>query len=183
MRTGAGLEGVYVDLRILEATRRLIDAQPTRLIPQDNRALVELATHQEALTAIERELGADWQRFGQELDGSLSAKSSLARLHALPYDQPYDERLTFPDSEQKIATRLGAADRLVVINPPLIGPFRQPVRQLTLRHHQVPVGLSPDALPTDVTPLPEHAGFEFTLGDRRYRYDRFGLERLKASTA
>jgi CRISPR-associated endonuclease/helicase Cas3 len=183
MRTGAGLDGVYVDLRILEATRRLIDAQPTRLIPQDNRALVELATHQEALTAIERELGADWQRFGQELDGSLSAKSSLARLHALPYDQPYDERLTFPDSEQKIATRLGAADRLVVTDPPLIGPFGQPVRQLTLRHHQVPAGLSPDALPTDVTPLPEHAGFEFTLGDRRYRYDRFGLERLKASTA
>lgn len=183
MRTGAGLDGVYVDLRILEATRRLIDAQPTRRIPQDNRTLVEQATHLEALTAIERELGADWQRFGQELDGSLSAKSSLGRLHALPYDQPYDERLTFPDSEQKIATRLGAADRLVVIEPPLAGPFGQPVRQLTLRHHQVPTGLPPDAPPTALAPLQNHAGFEFTLGDSRYRYDRFGLERLKASNA
>lgn len=183
MRTGAGLEGVYVDLRILEATRRLIDAQPTRLIPQDNRALVEQATHQEALTAIERELGADWQRFGQELDGSLSAKSSLARLHALPYDQPYDERLAFPDSEQKIATRLGAADRLVAIDPPLAGPFGQAVHQLTLRHHQIPTGLSPDTQPTALTPLPDAAGFEFTLGDSRYRYDRFGLARLKTSTA
>jgi CRISPR-associated endonuclease/helicase Cas3 len=179
MRTGAGLDGVYVDLRILEATRRLIDAQPTRQIPQDNRALVEQATHLEALTAIERELGTDWQRFGQELDGSLSAKSSLGRLHALPYDQPYDDSLTFPDSEQKIATRLGAADRLVMIDPPQAGPFGQPVRQLTLRHHQMPTGLSPDAQPTAITPLPDHAGFEFTLGERRYRYDRFGLERLK----
>jgi len=51
---------------------------------------------------------------------------------------------------------------------------------LALRHHQIPEGVSPDALPTDISILPDGAGFEFTLGKARYRYNRFGLERLKA---
>ena len=87
--------------------------------------------------------------------------------------------MLFPDSDQKIATRLGAADRLVVFDPPLPGPFQQDVKQLALRHHQIPGGINPDALPTDISVLPECAGFEFTLGTARYRYNRFGLERLK----
>lgn len=174
----AGLQGVYIDLRILEATRRLIDAQPTRCIPEENRALVERATHAEALGAIEQELGADWQRFGQEIDGSLGAKASLGHLQALPYHEPYG-CLSFPDSEQKIATRLGAADRLVDFESPMPGPFGQPVHQLVLRHHQVPAGLPPDALPARMVVLYGQAGFEFCLGASRYRYHRFGLERLQ----
>ena len=88
--------------------------------------------------------------------------------------------MLFPDSDQKIATRLGAADRLVAFEPPQPGPFQQDVKQLALRHHQIPEGVSPDALPTGISVLPAHAGFEFTLGNARYRYNRFGLERLKS---
>jgi CRISPR-associated endonuclease/helicase Cas3 len=172
--------GVYPDLRMVEATRRLIEAQPSRQIPTDNRVLVERATHVDALQAIEKELGPDWQKLGQDIEGETSAKRGNAHLHALPYDEPFGDVL-FPDSDQKIATRLGAADRLLNFEPPQPGPFLQDVKQLALRHHQAPAGLSSDALPTAIVTLPDHAGFEFTLGTTRYRYSRFGLERLKAS--
>ena len=172
--SGGPMQGVYVDLRILEATRRLIDATPMRSIPADNRLLVEQATHAEALAAIERDMGADWTRFGADIDGSVGARASLARLQALPYDKPFDT-LSFPDADQKVATRLGVADRLIEFEVPLPGPFGQPVRSLTLRHHQWPPGLAADAVPSALAALPLGAGFEFALGERRFRYDRFGL--------
>jgi CRISPR-associated endonuclease/helicase Cas3 len=178
----AAMQGVYIDVRMLEATRRLIDAQPARTIPQDNRYLVEQATHPEALASIEQINGADWARFGQEYEGSIGAKMSLGRHHALPFDMPYGD-LVFPDSEQAIATRLGASDRLVVFDEPVEGPFGTPVHKLTLRHHQVPRGLEPDARPRGLAPLPASAGFEFDLGTTRFRYSRFGIERLAARTA
>jgi CRISPR-associated endonuclease/helicase Cas3 len=172
--------GVYPDLRMIEATKRLIEAQPSRQIPADNRFLVEYATHQDALRAIENERGDDWQKLGQAIEGDTSARRGLGHLHTLPYDDAFGD-VTFPDSDQKIATRLGAADRLVTFDPPQPGPFQQVVKQLALRHHQVPEGVSPDAPPTDISVLPHRAGFEFTLGGANFRYNRFGLVRLKAN--
>lgn len=175
MRDGGG---VYPDLRILETTRQLIDAQESRSIPAENRVLVERATHLEALQAIETSLGEGWQKIGQAIEGDIGARRGLAHLHAIPYDAPFFD-LSFPDADHKIATRLGAADRRIEITPPQPGPFGQEVSQIALRFHQIPAGLSPDAQPSDITTLPGRAGFEFALGAARYRYSRFGLERLK----
>ena len=172
--------GVYPDLRMIEATKRLIEAQPSRQIPADNRFLVEHATHPQALLAIENELEGDWQKLGQAIEGDTSARKGLGHLHTLPYDDAFSD-VTFPDSDQRIATRLGAADRLVTFDPPQPSPFKQDVKQLALRHHQLPEGVSPDAVPTGIAALPDHAGFEFTLGAARFRYNRFGLERLTAN--
>lgn len=174
----ARMQGVYVDVRSLEATRRLVDAQPTRRIPDDNRTLVEQATHGEALDAIAIELGPDWQEFGTQYEGAVGARASVARLQALPYAEAYYQG-SFPDDEHKIGSRLGAADRLVLLDPPLEGPFGGLVRELAIRHHQLPRGLPPDVQPTNVRPLPDGGGFEFTLVETRYRYSRVGLERLK----
>jgi len=172
--------GVYPDLRMIEATKRLIQVQPSRQIPADNRVLVEYATHPQALLAIENEQGRDWLKHGQEIEGGLSALRSIGNLHVLRYEDPFGDEI-FPEGEQKISTRLGAADRLVTFNPPQPGPFQQDVKQLALRFHQIPAGVSPDAEPADIVALPDYTGFEFTLGATRYRYDRFGLERLKAN--
>lgn len=181
-RRGEAMQGVYIDLRMLEATRRLIEAQTNRSIPGDNRLLVEQATHAEALVTIEKEMGTEWASFGAELDGSLGARAGLAHLHALPFREPF-ETLNFPDSDQKIATRLGAADRLLTFDPPIPGPFGQPVASLSVRHHQWPPGVAAQTQPTDPMPLPASAGFEFSLGPSRWRYDRFGLQRLKVASA
>lgn len=172
--------GVYPDLRMIEATKRLIQAQPTRQIPADNRWLVEHATHTEALQSIEKELGPDWVKLSQDIEGDTGARRVTGHLHTLPFDDAFGD-VVFPDGDEKIATRLGATDRLVTFEPPQPGPFMQPVKQLALRHHQIPKGISPDALPVDISVLPGSAGFEFVLGKTRYRYSRFGLERLKSN--
>ena len=174
--------GIYPDLRMIEATQRLIQARPSRQIPADNRVLVEHATHPQALLAIESELGEDWLKHGQAIEGGLSALRSIGNIHVLRYEDTFGDEV-FPDGEQKISTRLGAADRLVTFDPPQPGPFLQEVKQLALRFHQMPAGLSPDAQPVDIVALPEWAGFEFTLGITRYRYNRFGLDRLKSNDA
>lgn len=176
MRDGGG---VYPDLRILEATRRLIDVQASRLIPGENRELVERATHPQALQEIEISLGEAWQKVGQAIEGDTGARRSLANLHVVSYDLPFSDA-SFPDGEEKIATRLGAADRLITFASRQPGPFGIEVTQLALRFHQVPAKLDPDTPATEITALPGGAGFEFCLATTRYRYSRLGLERLPA---
>lgn len=174
---GEPMAGVYVDLRVLEATRRLIANQPTRSIPTDNRLLVERATHPEALNAIAHELGEDWKRFGIDYEGALAATMTVANLHALPFEKAFDDTLQFPEDEGRIGSRLGAADRIVIVDSLQTGPFRQPVMQLTIRHHLLPRGLASDAQVEDMQPLAEGPGFTFRLGAARYRYSRLGVER------
>nr|WP_145551270.1 CRISPR-associated helicase Cas3' [Variovorax boronicumulans] len=178
---GQPMGGVYPDLRVLEATRRLIAAQPTRSIPADNRLLVEQATHPDALDAITQELGEAWVRFGIEYEGALAATKTVANLHALPFDKPFDD-VRFPEDEGRIGSRLGAADRTVLFDPPLRGPFGQAVTQLAIRHHLLPRGLAPDAEVSQVFALPDSAGFTFELGAAQYCYTRLGLERVLSIT-
>ncbi|MCB1409255.1 MAG: CRISPR-associated helicase Cas3', partial [Rhodobacteraceae bacterium] len=173
--------GVYVDLRVLEATRRLIDAAPTRSLPADNRMLVERTTHPEALDAIAHEMGGAWVEFGRNVDGARAATTTVAQLHALPFDAPFDTFRIPPEQEAKVGSRLGAADRLVTFAGAPCGPFGQPVAQLPLRHHMLARDLPPEAAPEAVKPLPEGRGFTFRLGGTDYRYSRWGVERLPSN--
>ncbi|MFM0321949.1 CRISPR-associated helicase Cas3' [Caballeronia glebae] len=172
--------GVYPDLRMIEATRRLIREQPSRVIPLENRALVERATHPDCLHSIQRELGASWEQLAQQLEGGTSAKRSIAQLQTLPYDEGF-EGLAFPDGDERIATRLGAADRLVEFDPPERGPFGSDVRQIAIRFHMLPSGLDPDAKPTSI--VRHDGGFEFALGAARYSYSRFGIEKIRLNNS
>lgn len=176
---GQPMSGVYPDLRMLEATQRLIAAQPTRSIPADNRLLVEQATHPDALNVITQELGEAWVRFGIDYEGALAATKTVANLHALPFDKPFDE-MHFSEDEGRIGSRLGAADRVVIFDPPPQGPFGMPVEQLAIRHHLLSHDLTPDAEARNVVALPDAAGFTFELGATQYRYTRLGLEVVPA---
>lgn len=168
--------GVYADLRVLQATCHLIEANPEICIPDDNRRLVESATHPDALRAIEA-ADAIWAAHGQQIDGDTSALRTNARLGLLPFDQPFDD-LVFP-ADVKLATRLGASDRVAHFIPPLPGPFGTPVGELPIRFHLLPPGLPDDAAPEQI--VLEGGGFTFQLGNAHYRYDRLGLQRLPDS--
>jgi len=177
--------GIYMDLRILEATRRLISGVESHAIPQDNRELVERATHPEVLSALEKELGGDWKVHGQDVDGELQAKKGVAALHQLPFDRAFEDEagnvLTFPDGEQQLSTRLGANDYLLTFDPPQPGPFGNAIKHLPVRHHLWPKNTTPDELPVIQSHTPR-GGFSFRLGDATYHYSRLGLERVKETT-
>ena len=88
-RTGLGPHGyVYEDLRVLEATRRLIAAYPQWDIPRMNRLLVESATHPTELERIVKELGDVWREHankvmgGELADGLTAANATVRRGNA-----------------------------------------------------------------------------------------------------
>lgn len=164
--------GVYPDLRVLEATRALLAELPTVQIPADNRYLVEAATHPDKLHALQEALGAAWVALGRRIDGGIGARQTVGRLHALDVDQVFGEQ-EFP-GEVDIATRLGARDRVLKFS--CDGPFGEPLRELPIRHHLVPPGLSPDAEPSHVSCA--EGAVSFNLGEARFVYSRLGLERV-----
>jgi len=181
-RNGLGLfhdgGGVYPDLRILEATRILIQAQPMRNIPQENRALVEQATHPDALAAIADAGGEDWQAHQQLVEGDIGAMRTLGHLQRLDFNKHFDE-MDFAGNDETISTRLGATDRLLIFDPPQLGPFGEPVRQMAMRHHLLPKNLHLDAQPENI--VTNQDGFTFTLGQAHYAYGRMGIEQLRES--
>lgn len=183
--------GIYTDLRILEATRRLISDCVSHQIPKDNRELVERAMHPEVLQRLEDELGDAWKTHGQEVDGELHAEKVQANLNVLPFKKYFVEvdvvgyevgtPLCFPANDQKISSRLGASDYLLTFEPAPPGPFGKHTRLLPLRHHLWPKGLSPDVQPIVQTEAAD-GSFTFLLGRQIFRYSRLGLERTTDPT-
>ncbi len=168
--------GIYDDLRVVEATRRLLDEYPIITIPADNRLLVEAATHPERLQQIEA-LGKDWKDAGSNVLGQTGAQAAAGKLHALDTGIPFDsESNLFPD-DRDIGTRLGARDWTVRLDPPVPGPFGIPVKELSIPHFQLPKEVAPDAEPEEVS----HGDgiLQFRLGNTWYRYSRLGLERVR----
>jgi CRISPR-associated endonuclease/helicase Cas3 len=182
--------GIYIDLRILEATRRLISGADSHTIPKDNRELVERSTHPEVLQTLAQELGPEWLKHGQEVDGETYAEKVHANLNVLPFSQHFIEiddngyeldALRFAGKEQQISSRLGAADYLLNFAPSQKGPFLQDVALLPMRHHMWPKGESADTKPVVKTTTTDGT-FTFTLGANPYRYSRLGLERITEKT-
>lgn len=167
--------GVYEDLRIVEVTRRLLSDRPEVSLPDNNRYLVEAATHPDRLQALEAELGEAWQTLARRLAGSAGAKATMAHLHVLNFKKDFGDE-QFPAGVQ-VGTRLGASDRLVHFDPERSGPFGESVKVLPIRHHLWPKDLPLDAEPTHVT---QHEnGLTFRLGEATFRYSRLGLECLR----
>ncbi len=167
-------DGIYPDLRTVEATRSLIVEQPSITIPEDNRALVEGATHPERLQEMES-LGEDWKQLGQKIEGQTGAQRTIAHLHGLEIDKPFDQQQGFP-TDLDIATRLGVRDRLLTFDLAPPGPFGQPLKHLPVRHFLVPKGVDPDAQPTGVEV--QEGAILFSLETARFRYSRLGLEKI-----
>ncbi len=177
---GLGPHGyVYEDLRILEATRRLIDEYPERRIPEMNRRLVERATHPQALGDISCEMGEDWQSHALAIQGGEIGDGQTARGVTIRRNGSFltDNRdIVFVSSDENIRTRLGD-DRIdVILDPPQPSPFdgAQQIATLAVSVRWLPS----DEAPESVAPALAGDGFEFALGERRCRYDRRGLRRL-----
>ncbi len=164
---------VYEDLRLAEATWRMIEAQEVWRIPAMNRHLVEGATHPEVLDALWSELSARdaaWDRHVKTVRGRERAHAMEAGYALLDRTAPFEDlRL----AEERVVTRLGAADRHVVFEPPPVGPFGLPVAAIRLPAHFLR-GSAEDA---PVAAREAAGGFGFALDADRFTYDRFGLSR------
>lgn len=172
-----GLGTVYDDLCTIELTWRSLEARPVLEIPAMNRRLVEEATHPGMVDALVRELGEPWGRHRETVWGCRAAESQIGRLGCVERDSDLNEMRPFGELNEKIRTRLGEDDRLVTFAHTLRTPFGNDVRGLTIPGH-LTRGVSPTAVPEEV--CGNEQGFGFLFGEKRFRYNRYGLEQVNA---
>lgn len=170
-QTSGGYEGIYVDLRVLEQTRRLVEADDAWSIPRDNRRLVEGATHAAALAAVEREMG--WDAYGMRVDAKGLAEGRAGGLVTLDRSGPLPSG--FPEIDESVQTRLGERGPLIALPEGTIGPFGSPISTLVLPAHWSQGITDEDSVRVDV----EGPGLAIRVGERAFDYDRGGLERRR----
>lgn len=172
--------GVYRDLHILEATRRLIEKHSQWRIPAMNRELVEQATHPSALQAITEDLGEAWAEHNIRTKGRHIAEVQEAKSHIARWDKPFyceesgNRKVCFPSDDQRIRTRLGDDRVEITLDPPPASPLdsSKSVDRLALSIRWV----TDQEVPESVEPaLSDSGGFEFRVGKRIFRYDCLGL--------
>jgi CRISPR-associated endonuclease/helicase Cas3 len=165
-----GPERAYANVLAVEAARRQIAAGATWTIPADNRRLVEEGTHPQRLQELADELGGAWRKHWSDTYGTQSQHRSHAKALSLDFHEPFDG-IRWPEAAERVATRLGAADLLLPLDGPMTSPFGP-----TLTHLKVPHWMAPGELPADALTLAVESDGRLRLGDRRYTYDRYGLQ-------
>lgn len=169
LRGPAGIGSVYADGRILQKTLDVLRACSEIVLPDDNRSLVENATHPDAL----KDLGMAWSKHRDELEGKQLMELRLA-LTSTAQEHPFGE-LRYPGSDERIFTRLGTHGIEICLDPPPISPFGNTIKRIAIPEHMLPLKNSV-RWPESVSPEVNSSGFDFSLGSRRYRYTRFGFE-------
>ena len=168
-----GFNGIYFDLAGLELTRRLIGESSSWRIPEMNRELVESATHPTRLDKLIEEKGNTWDEYHRKCGGTEAAAKMVAKLNALDREEHF-ESLRFPDSDEKIMTRLGEEGAILELDPPPDGPFGHAVTRIALPAHWSQ-GIGKD---DQVEVTRDEAGLILSVAELRFRYSRIGLEKF-----
>jgi len=163
-----GYGSVYEDLRTLDLTLRALRETPLVRIPQDNRRLVEAATHPAALSHLDSER---WRRHARNIEGGELARA-IAASHARAVFDAYFGECAFNELGGKVAVRLGADSLQLPLSRPMTSPFGQILHEIVIPGH-----MKPDA-PTDIIAVEaaDNGTAVLRCGNRRYQYGRYGLE-------
>jgi len=169
-RSTYGLGPVYPDMRIIEATWRAMESTPGVSIPRDARVLVEDSTHPEVLKGLS-ELSEAWSKHQNEQEGVDYAARKTAELHRLDWSAADFGDEPFP-RDKRIGSRLGELDRMVKLEPRVMGPLGAEIKALRIPHYL----LSELEVEGDLAERvrAEKGGLRFFFGIEFF-YDRFGL--------
>lgn len=169
---GPSLSGVYVDVPGLQATLDQIAAHPVWHIPAMNRALVEAATHPQALEPLAAAHG--WAAYWQRVVGKALAEMQTAGLVTLDRTKPFldgNGRVRcFPDDE-KIKTRLGEEGVILPLPEGTRGAFGAPISRIALPAHWSR-GLTGE----EVVAVDQGPPIRVTVSDRVLKYGPLGLQ-------
>ena len=171
--SAGGYAGIYLDLRILELTRRCLTERFPWRIPADNRYLVEAATHPDALATVEAEMG--WAEYGMRIDAKALAEGRAGSIVTLDRAAPFPS--AFPDVDEAVQTRLGARGPSFALPLGTVGPFGTPISTIAPPAHWCH-GLAGDET-VEVTP--QGTGIRLIIDDRVFEYDADGLSRATGS--
>lgn len=169
----AGLGSVYTDGRVLALTWANLQDNPTLELPAQARARIECTTHPEALDTLPEV----WRRHGHALWGKVQAEIVQAE-RALLDDKPFGE-LHYLDTGERVLTRLGQHTFDIPLEKPQRSPFGATIERVSIPAHWLKGAAPPECLCVE----PTEPGFHFAIGERRFRYTRFGLERVDVQPA
>jgi len=172
LRGPAGIGTVYADGRVLALTLLELQQRDRVTLPDDNRELIENATHPDAWAKLPEE----WRTHGYWLEGKFLADAREA-ASAVLREEPFWE-LHYADRSERVLTRLGAAAYDIPLETPSPSPFGALVDRLQIPAHWLGNGTAPDRLRAE----PTDEGFRIPIGDRLFRYSRFGLENAPCTT-
>ena len=167
-RDGIGPDRAYSNVLAIEAARRLIDTGTSWTIPIDNRRLVEEGTHPDVLKQLAEHAGQAWMAHWSDQYGRTGQQRAQARDNSINFDESFGT-IRWPDSAERIATRLGAADLLLPLNLAFRSPFN-----CSITHLKVPRWMAPGQLPEEAVMLVMEDG-RLRLGCKIFSYDRLGL--------
>jgi CRISPR-associated endonuclease/helicase Cas3 len=173
-RHGIGRGRAYDNVLAIEAARRMVATAPTWSIPRDNRLLVEEGTHEDRMRVLAENLGSAWLRHWQDYRGAAAAIRSHGRNVSIDFTSAF-RNTSWPSAAEQVATRLGARDLLLPLDRLLRSPFNNTI---LLTHMKIAAWMAPKVLPEGEVVIVVGDDGTLTLGDARYRYDRFGLQRL-----
>lgn len=177
-----GLGSVYPDLRILDATWNLANlAKEGKVcIPDQCRQWVEATTHPDALAAYR---SPAWSSHAATREGSAIAQQCVGKGNCADWHAPFGgdskgrQTELFPtDLPCEIQTRLGTQDLLVTLPPHTMGPFGQPIHQLTLPGWWIR-NEKKDEKPH--FSIDEKGTLQLRYGSRTFQYDAKGLRPLQ----
>lgn len=174
---GPGLGSVYGDLRMIEATwntlKRRKQSQTPLTIPDDNRTLVEEATHPDILSDIASE--GEWEKHAQAVRESEREDTLAALNNLIDRDQHFlTDHNQF--SGERPNTRLGDEGIVIALPREMTTPFGHSVKELTLSPYHFDRDNRPDngkasrAGPTD-------NGFAFTFDGEDFTYTALGIQK------
>jgi CRISPR-associated endonuclease/helicase Cas3 len=168
-----GLGTVYGDLRAIEAAWQVLNDESLTpwQIPEDNRTLVERATHPEPLQQVVAARGDAWDRHEQWVLGARQADRQAAGYVLIDRDRPFGAE-PFPDDLDTVKTRLGQDDYRILLPEPTTGPFGTAIDELAVSEWQLDDPPETEDA-SDVSPF--DGGFTFRFGGQAFQYDRFGL--------
>ena len=172
---GGGFQGIYRDLAVLELTRRSIEKRPIWHIPKMNRQLVERATHPERIASLIKEKGDAWEKYDQTLGGTVAAEAGFAQLQRLDREKGYGQ--PFPNSDERIMTRLGEEGVILPLDPSPLGPFGTKITRIALPARWS-AGISSEDAEKVMYDYSSPDGLTFIIGEFKLAYSRAGLKKI-----
>ena len=186
-RPDHGFASVYTNLLAVRATLDWLGWHPGQItegtitLPDNARAIVEAATHRDALAAI-KDFGPASARVWEHEFGTTCSHRTLARGQVMDWSRPYPHA-TIAGPDEHLLTRLGQP----TVNVPLERPFRSP---FTDSHPVDTIPIRADwlaGLPSDLTARAARVSPTSVLlsvvdlpNAPAFRYDETGLHKARS---
>lgn len=172
---GIGKDQAYADVRIVFLTLELLKENPLIKIPEQNRMLVEKATHPDCIYDLEARFPI-LEKFGTEIDGRKYADRTIANLNVADRKWEYGDAPQSNGTDVRISSRLGDGDALIKLENPYKSEHDQFITEI-----KIPYWLIKGCKIIDDVKTHNYSADKsttFNIDGRAFIYGKYGLEKL-----